>query len=157
MGNGRPSFNATLLLVLLSLPLTTTSALGESAAATAVRQNVFTEVRFWLTVLISFAFPFGIYWVLLAKRAISRGTVLIFGITLVAIAGLDIYLLQSMTALAKRTPSLMDDAVFVSEVSLALYLLPALHGGIGVNVISHILLTHLSEAEKKFIEEHPEG
>jgi hypothetical protein len=30
-------------------------------------------------------------------------------------------------------------------------------GGIGVNLISHILLRHLSEAEARFDKEHPGG
>ena len=59
-------------------------------------------------------------------------------------------------AMAKLTPSLADDAVFVSELSLALYLLPAMVGGIGVNVISQVLIRHLVEAEKQFEKEHPD-
>jgi len=99
----------------------------------------------------------GIYGGLLAKRAISRATVLVFGFTLVIIAGGDIYLLQSLAALAKITASLADDTVFLSERSLALYLLPAMYGGIGINVVSHILLRHLAEAEREFLEEHPDA
>jgi hypothetical protein len=119
--------------------------------------TVFTEMKFWLLIVFSLVLPLGIYGVLLAKRAISRYTVLIFGFTLVVIAGLDVYLLQSLAASAKLTPSLADDAVFLSEVSLALYLLPAMFGGIGINVISHILVKHLVEAEKRFQDEHPDA
>lgn len=115
--------------------------------------SVFAEVRFWFLVTFSVVLPFGIYGVLLAKRAISRTTVLILGFTLVAIAGVDVYLLQSLAAWARRTPSLADDAVFVSELSVALYLLPAMFGGIGVNVVSHILVRHLVEAEEQFEKE----
>ena len=43
--------------------------------------------------------------------------------------------------------------VFLSEISLALYLLPAMFGGIGINVISHILVRHLSEAEDEYRQE----
>ena len=118
---------------------------------------MFTEVRFWLLIVFSVVLPFSIYGVLLAKRAISRRTVLIFGFTLVVIAGVDVYLLQSLAALAKLTPSLADDMVFLSEISLALYLLPALFGGIGINIISHILVQHLVEAETRFQKEHPDA
>ena len=118
--------------------------------------TVFTEMKFWLLIVFSVVLPVGIYGALLAKRAISRYTVLIFGFTLVVIAGLDVYLLQSLAASAKLTPSLADDAVFSSEVSLALYLLPAMFGGIGINVISHVLVNHLVEAEERFQEEHPD-
>jgi hypothetical protein len=107
-------------------------------------------MRFWLLVLFSGVLPFAIYWALLVKRAISRTGVLLLGLSLVAIAGVDVYLLQSLATLAKLTPSVADDAVFVSEVSIALYLLPAMFGGIGINVISHVLLIHLVEAEARF-------
>lgn len=144
-------------LVLLSITGCTVAWWGHSLAATRVSNTVFTEMRFWLLVGISFVLPFVIYGVLLKKHAISVATVLVFGFTLVLIAGVDVYLLKSLATLAKHTPSLADDAVFVSEISLALYLLPALYGGIGINIISHILMRHLVEAERKFLEEHPDA
>ena len=122
-----------------------------------MRATVFAEIEFWLLVVFSVVLPFCIYGILLAKRTISRGIVLSLGLTLVVIAGVDIYLLQKLATLAKLTPSLADDAVFLSEVALALYLLPVMYGGIGVNVVSHILVTHLAEAEKKFRAEHEAG
>jgi hypothetical protein len=112
--------------------------------------TVFTEMRFWLLVIFSGVLPLAIYWILLVKRAISRTTVLLLGLSLVAIAGVDVYLLQSLATLAKLTPSLVDDAIFASEVSIALYLLPAMFGGIGINIVSHVLISHLVEAETRF-------
>jgi hypothetical protein len=128
-------------------------------ASFSARMNntVFTEMKFWLMVLTSVVLPFAIYGVLLAKRAISRATVLVLGFTLVAIAGLDIYFLQSLAVASKLTPSLADDAVFLSEISMAFYLLPAMFGGIGVNMISHVLVSHLADAERRFNEEHPDS
>lgn len=117
---------------------------------------VFADLRFWLMLLISVVLPSCIYGVLLAMRAVSRLTALLLGFTLVAIAGLDVFVLQSLATAAKITPSLADDAVFLSEMSMALYLFPAMFGGIGVNVISHVLVQHLVEAEKRFVVEHPE-
>ncbi len=119
--------------------------------------TVFTELKFWLLIVFSFVLPLGIYAMLLAKRAISRYTVLVFGFTLVVIAGVDVYLLQSLAASAKLSPSVADDAVFLSEISLALYLLPAMFGGIGINLVSHVLVNHLVEAEKRFREKHPDA
>lgn len=119
--------------------------------------TVFVELRFWLLVVFSLALPAGIYTLLLVTRSISRMAVLGFGIALVLISGVDVYLLQSLATLAKHTPSLADDAVFVSELSIALYVLPVMFGGIGVNLISHVLLRHLTEAEKQFDREHPDG
>ncbi len=117
--------------------------------------SVFVELRFWVLVVFSLVLPAGIYALLLRTRAISRMAVLGFGIALVLIAGIDVYLLQSMAALARHSPSLADDPVFASEVSIALYVLPVVFGGIGVNLISHVLLHHLTEAEKRFEREHP--
>jgi hypothetical protein len=119
--------------------------------------TIFTEIRFWLLVVFSAVLPFGIYWALLVKRAVSRTTVLLLGFSLVAIAGVDVYLLQSLAALAKVTPSIADDAVFVSEVSVALYLLPAMFGGIGINLVSHVLVSHLVEAEMRFKAENTDA
>lgn len=117
--------------------------------------SVFVEVRFWLLVVFSLVLPAGIYGVLLRSRSISSRAVLVFGVALVLIAGVDVYLLQSLSSLAKTSPSLADDALFVSELSIALYVLPVVFGGIGVNLISHVLLRHLTEAEKRFEREHP--
>lgn len=117
--------------------------------------SVFVEVRFWLLVIFSLVLPAGIYGALLLSRSISSRAVLVFGIALVLIAGVDVYLLQSLSSLAKTSPSLADDALFVSELSIALYVLPVVFGGIGVNLISHVLLRHLTEAEKRFEREHP--
>jgi len=119
--------------------------------------TVFAELRFWALVAFSIVIPFGIYGVLLLKRAISRRVVLLFGFGLVAIAGIDVYLLQSLADLAKATPSLADDSVFVSELSVALYLLPAMFAGIGINVVSDALIRHLVDAEKQFDRENPRG
>jgi hypothetical protein len=115
-----------------------------------MRSSVFTELTFWLLVGFSFVLPCLVYAVLHAKRAIARHTVLLLGSMLVVIAAVDIYLLQRLATLAKLTPSLADDAIFVSEISLALYLIPVMFGGIGINAISHVLINHLNEAEKRF-------
>ena len=117
--------------------------------------SVFLEARFWFVMLGSVVLPFGIYALLMAKRAISRRTVLFFGFALVAIAGFDVYVLRSLSAAAAHSSSLVDDAFFVSEVSLALYLLPALFAGLGINIISHVLTRHLDTAEQRFAAEHP--
>jgi hypothetical protein len=118
-----------------------------------VSYSVFTETSFWLMVGISVVLPFGIYGVLIAKKAISRTTVLVLGFSLVAIAGVDVFFLQRLANIATITPSLADDVLFVSEVRVALYLLPALFAGLGINVISHVLTTHLTAAEKRFADQ----
>ncbi len=119
--------------------------------------TVFAELRFWLLVFFSLVLPFGIYGALLVRKAISRKSVMFFGFALVAIAGVDFYLLQYLATAARLSPSLADDAVFASEVSVALYLLPIMFGGIGVNLVSHALVRHLVEAERRFEEQHQDA
>lgn len=121
-----------------------------------ISDSVFTEASFWLMVAVSVVLPFCIYGVMIVKQAISRRTVLVLGFSLVAIAAVNVYFLQRLATTAAITPSLADDVLFVSELRVALYLLPALFAGLGINVISHVLTTHLAEAEKRFGEQHPD-
>ena len=117
-------------------------------------QTVFVQMQFYFLLLFSLIVPVAIYVGLLWRRVISRNTVLIFGVALLLISGVDIYLLQVLASMAKTTSSHWDNTVFLSELSLALYLLPLTYGGIGVNLISHVLIRHLSHAERRF-EQNP--
>jgi hypothetical protein len=117
--------------------------------------SVFAHLSFWLVLALSVGVPSCIYVIMLAKRAISLRTVVSLGFALVTIAGLDVYFLRTLAAASALTPSLADDAIFLSEVSTALYLFPAMIGGIGVNVLSHVLVRHLMESEARFEGEHP--
>ncbi|SFN18851.1 hypothetical protein [Variovorax sp. OV329] len=112
--------------------------------------SIFLEARFWFLMLGSVVLPFGIYAMLMLKRAISRRTVLLLGFALIAIAGFDVYVLQKLSQAAARSPSRFDDALFAGEVSVALYLLPALFAGLGINIIAHVLNNHLDAAERRF-------
>ena len=116
--------------------------------------SIFAEKEFVLLIVVSIVLPIALYVYMMMKRALSRAAVLVFGITLVFIAGVNVVLLQRLASMAKGSPSLLDDRFFSSEISLALYLLPALLAGIGINVISHVIVTHLGEAEKRFAREH---
>ena len=111
-------------------------------------QTVFVELEFWLLIVFSIVVPPLIIWGLLAVRRISRGHVLMVGLLLVVMAGFDVYLLQTLKRKSAQTPSTADDVVFNSEITVGLYLLPALLAGIGVNITSHVLLQHLSDAEQ---------
>ncbi len=116
--------------------------------------SIFAEKEFVLLIVVSIVLPIALYLYMMMKRALSRAAVLMFGITLVLIAGANVVLLQRLATMAKGSPSLLDDRLFSSEISLALYLLPALLAGIGINIISHVIVTHLGEAEKQFEREH---
>jgi hypothetical protein len=115
------------------------------------------EVKFLLLVVCSVVLPPAIYSILLLKKAISRSTVLFFGIALIVLAGTDVALINILLASAKHTLSILDARFFASQLKIALYLLPALFAGIGINVVSHILVSHLVSAEKKFAQEHPDA
>jgi hypothetical protein len=74
-----------------------------------MRSSVFLEIKFWILVANWFILTFGIYGTLLAKKAISRVSVLLFGLGLVVLAGVDVYLLQGLAVLARASSSLADD------------------------------------------------
>lgn len=117
-------------------------------------QSVFSLIEFWVLVLTSLVLPVAIYATLMARRSISGGTILAFAVALVALAGIDVFLLQSLATLARATSSEADDFLLLNEISTALYLLPAVFAGIGVNLASHVLIRHLTAAERRFEQEH---
>jgi len=94
--------------------------------------------------------PAGIYATLLIKRSISQWTVLVLALVLIALSGIDFVLLQKLAEKAKLSSSAFDDRMFVTELSMALYLLPAVFAGIGVNLVSHVVIRHLNLAESRF-------
>jgi hypothetical protein len=116
-----------------------------------MNQSVFVELEFWLLVVFSIVVPTGIIWLSLNIRKVSRNHVLAVGLLMVAIAGVDIYLLQALQRRSRETPSTADDVIFDSEITVGLYVLPALLAGIGVNVASHVIIQHLSDAQRQFL------
>ena len=119
-----------------------------------ILNSVFLEKEFIALIAFSIAFPIFIYFAIFHKRSISRATVVLFGVALIVLAGLDVFLLRILADMAKHTLSSIDKGLFNSEISVALYLLPALYAGTGINLISHILVSHLTVAEKKFDKDH---
>jgi len=69
---------------------------------------------------------------------------------------LDFALLSRLRQLALHSLSSLDDAIFVGELRLALYLLPAVFAGTGINLLSHSLITHLTKAEHRYDKEQQE-
>jgi hypothetical protein len=119
-----------------------------------MNDSIFVEKEFFLLIVVSIILPVGLYAFMMAKKALSRASVLLFGVILVVISGANVVLLQRLAAMAKISASALDNRVFSSEISLALYLLPALFAGIGINIISHIIIVHLGDAERQFEREH---
>lgn len=108
------------------------------------------EVDFFLLVTTSLLLPAGIYATLLLKRSISQWTVLVLALVLITLSCIDFVLLQKLAEKAKLSSSAFDDRMFVTELSMALYLLPAVFAGIGVNLVSHVVIRHLNLAESRF-------
>ncbi len=110
--------------------------------------SVFIRFEFWSLVVTSVVAPVSLYVLMMFKTSISRWAVALFGLFLVLLAGADVVLLEALSTIARQTASLLDDRIFRSEFTLALYALPLLSAGIGCNLISHILIGHLQEAER---------
>ena len=94
------------------------------------------------------------YAYLMRLRRVARLAVLAFGLFLLLLSGADLILLQHIAALARGSRSLLDDQMFLSELSVALYLLPLASAGIGINMVSQVLMEHLRQAERNYDEVH---
>lgn len=110
-----------------------------------MQATAFAELEFWFLILSSALAPALIWGMVLAKRTASRTTILVLGLVLVVISGVSFYLLQMLATHSKNSPSLADDSLFASELTLSLYLIPALFAGIGINFISDRLIGHVRE------------
>jgi len=121
-----------------------------------MNNSIFVEKEFILLIVASIIVPVGLYAFMMMKKSLSRAKVMLLGVTMVFIAGVNVVLLHRLAAMAKVSASLLDDRVFTSEISLALYLVPALFAGIGINIISHVIVRHLDDAEKQFERTHGE-
>lgn len=105
--------------------------------------TVFVRAEFWTLVLLSLALPFGVVVMLLKKTVISRAALIASAALFIALAGVDVGLLQHVKAMARDTPGLGDNAFFLSEYSIALYLLPYIGAGIGINLLTYAITQHL--------------
>lgn len=119
-------------------------------------ETALVELRFWALIVLSLAVPVGLYALLRKRRAISPGTTLLLGVTLVTVAAVDTGLLHSLASGAASTVTRLDD-VFASEMAIGLYLVPALFGGVGIDLISTVLRNHLQAAEHRYRSGHKGG
>lgn len=112
--------------------------------------SIFLKLEFIAWIAFSMVLPAGIYSFMLMRWNLSRKMVLFFGALLIGLAGGSVILLQALAAYARVSPDLLDDRIFLSELSVALYLLPAVFAGIGTNLVSHVLIRHLGDAERRY-------
>jgi hypothetical protein len=123
----------------------------ESSAST-----IFSSPEFGALLLTAIVLPTTICTYLFVTRSVARWFVLLLALVLIALSGIDLLLLQVLADMASKTPSTLDDKLFAAGMSVALYLLPAVFAGIGVNLLSHALLSHLVRAERRFERDHPD-
>ncbi len=114
----------------------------------AMSDSVFVKSEFILLVATSVLLPLAIYVYMLVTRFISRWTVLSLAAVLIGLSAVDIILLQHLVDMARKTPSTLDDKLFTTGLSISLYLLPAVFAGLGVNLLSHVLTSHLAKAAR---------
>jgi hypothetical protein len=98
------------------------------------------ESEFVALVVFSVVTAALIYCALWARQGISRSRALFFGVALIILAGVDMFLLRILANLARLSPSVFIGALFESEVTVALCLLPTLFAGTGINVVSHLVI-----------------
>ena len=120
-----------------------------------MKENLFLQAEFLMLVAFSVVVPGAIFWYMVARRAISRTAVLALGLVLILVGGVDIALLHLLAGKGMTEANSLGERVFASEISVGLYLLPALFAGIGINLVSHVLIHHLVQAERRFDENHP--
>ena len=95
-------------------------------------KSAFLRIEFYLLVVFSLLLPFAvIFFQMIAKRVFSRNKMLLLAMSLVTMSGIDIVLLRKLSTIAEQSSGLMDDIVFSSEFSVALYLLPLILGRTG--------------------------
>jgi hypothetical protein len=111
--------------------------------------SVFIKLEFLSLVFSSLVLPVIFIWVLVTRPRIPRKTIVAFGFVLVILAGLDVVLLQRLSDLAKSTVSFSDDVIFASGYTIALYVLPLIGAGLGMNLISHVLHSHIRLEEMR--------
>ena len=108
---------------------------------------VFLKAQFWVLVISSILIPTWLCWIMLSRKKISRNTVIAFGVALLLLAAVDLILMPILYNQARQSKSTADDTVFASSYSVALYLLPLISAGLGVNLISHMLRSRLKFAD----------
>ena len=105
--------------------------------------SILIKAEFWGLVAVSIALPVAVIWHLVRVVRISRALLIGYSITLMGVSGLDAVLIKAIAVLARQTSSLADDKVFLGEYSLALYLLPLISAGVGMNLLTYTITRHL--------------
>jgi diguanylate cyclase (GGDEF)-like protein len=125
-----------------------------SERAWTMTNSVFFQRDFFLLLVFSVFTPIAGYLYLFKRSSVSRRAVLLLALLLMVMAGADVVLIQSLATAAKAAAMPLDKKIFSSEISVALYVLPLVSAGLGINLASHSLFRHLSDSEENFDREH---
>lgn len=109
--------------------------------------SAFLTIEFWGLVFISSALPCIIFFRFIHKRKRRHAHILSFALLLILLSGADVLLLHQLEIIVRETGNLMDDLFFISEYSLALYILPLVLGALGSDLLSHVIKAHILIAE----------
>jgi len=112
-----------------------------------MNQIIYLQFEFWGLLVFTIILPAVIFVFMMLRRRFSRTTVSLIGILLVLFSGIDAIFLQRLSAKAKASADLLDDRIFASEISIALYIIPLILAGIGINLMSYVLCEHLDIIE----------
>jgi hypothetical protein len=104
---------------------------------------IYFEGEFWSLVVTALLLPGGIFSWLIRKRRVSWKVATVLSIILIVLGGIVAVLLQMLATRVKATPEIGDDMIFASEFSIALYILPLLLAGIGMNLLTRVLNDHV--------------
>ncbi|MDY7578199.1 hypothetical protein RGU70_07680 [Herbaspirillum sp. RTI4] len=111
-----------------------------------MEESVFVDPEFHALIVFCVILPLGMYITLMRKDKIQRRTMLLYGVIFTLTSAASLFLLRSLAEIAIQTVSLIDDLVFASGVSVALYLLPLISAEIGISLISQVLTVRLDDS-----------
>ncbi|MEI7435939.1 MAG: hypothetical protein WCL16_03915 [bacterium] len=112
--------------------------------------SVYLQGEFFGLVVVSLLMPAILYVWLIRKRKVSRIAIVVIAIALIVLSGLDVILIKRLSMISKMTMDISDNLIFASEFSVALYMLPVIMAGIGVNLLTHVMSEHLIIAELEY-------
>ena len=108
---------------------------------------IYLEFEFWGLLVCTGIIPFVTLLWMMRQRHFQRSILVTIGTFLVFLSGLDAIFLQRLSTKAKASANILDDRIFASEISIALYIIPLILAGIGVNLASYVLCEHLKITE----------
>ena len=113
-----------------------------------MNESAFAQIEFYALTMTSVLLPIVIFVGLSRAKKVRRSALCVFGLILLFLAAADVILLERLAVISKLSVSLLDDTIFASELTVGLYMLPLISAGLGVNLLSHLLITHLDEADE---------